>query len=512
MSAVSASVDRLTVEAGKYLGLTAGETIEKQEVVLQAEAEGYTSQEAHGMLEGKGQTIEIPEQRDVFGDIWPGNLSNDLITHPENTVSPVESFIQWIDKKRMQNVQPKQGDDGRMYPVWHNPQHNWSHWQARKNFGKHKDAERYCWQEWDEFTTVHVVRTADDSDAPLLEQTETMTPKAYYESRRRLLKRLSSGDYAALEIYAPKYSATHAESTVRTHAHEEYLIPGHHSLDTFDVLIDQHMDKVPGATSVHVSVQHHSDESPDRPATHAESTVWSDYTPTLVKHHSTPDSYQGAKHGLDAERGMTTGLPHELAGENQPLMNTQTDALDIHDTRAVEWMATLSASHDGEHTEPGKSYWTELGNFSEYAETMKDRREKSDNSDDLITHPEKTVSPVDEQKSSPDTNIMQSSPETIEPRIERQFINDYCDEIGNLSPSCIRQNVEDNAKLLDASHTEQIVAICRGNLTQSQNCQRERLLQAVSKLTQIPTPERAAKTADISVFRGVHEGISRLSI
>jgi hypothetical protein len=405
MSAVSDSVSRLTIEAGKYHGLTAGETIEKQEVVLQAEANGYSDREAKAMLEGKGQEIEIPEQGDLFGDLWPGNQSNDLITHPENTVSLVESYRQWVDKKRKQNVESKEGDDGRMYPVWHDPQHNWSHWKSRQNFGKLKDAERYCWQEWDEFTTVHMVRTADDNTDPLLEQTDAMTPRSYYECRRRLLKRLSD-EYAAVELYAPKYSATHAENTVRTHSHEEYMMPGHHSLNTFDILIDKHMDKVSGATSVHVSVQHHSAESPDRPATHAEKTVWSDYTPTRVKRHDRPDSYQGAKHGLDAERGMTTGLPHELAGENQPLMNTQTDALDIHDRRALKWLATLSASHDGKHDTPGKSYLRELGNFSEYAGEMKSRREESEDSDDLITHPENTVGPnqrheLDEPEPSP---------------------------------------------------------------------------------------------------------------
>ena len=361
---MSAAVDRLTIEAGKYHGKTAGETIDRSEIKAQATANGYSSREAEQMLDGKGRTIEIPEQGNLFGEQWPGNQSDDLITLPENTV---RSFREWIDRKRKQNVMPYEDDDGKMAPRWFEPEHNWSHEQARKNFGRAKDAERYFWDSYEEFTTVHVVRTADDNTEPLLEQTDSLTPRAYYESRRRLLKRLSD-DYAALEVKAPKYP-THAENTVRTHIHEGYWLPGHHSAEEFELLRNKHMEKVPGATDACITVEHHS-----------------------------ADTYPPVEHGLDGDRGATSALPYELAGRNQPLMNADRDAADLYDERAVDWCATLSAGDDDAHDTPGRSYWTELGSFSEYAEATKERREESD---DSITLPENTVGSKDDPNPEP---------------------------------------------------------------------------------------------------------------
>lgn len=363
------SVDRLTIEAGKYHGMTAGESIDKSEVKAQAEANGYSSSEARAMLDGKGHTIEIPEQGNLFGEQWPGNQNDDLITQPENTV---RSFREWIDRRRKDNVMPYEDNDGKMAPRWFNPEHNWSHEQARKNFGRAKDAERFFWGSYEEFTTVHVVRTADDNTEPLLEQTESLSPRAYDQSRRRLLNRLSddySGNYAAVRVRAPKYP-THAENTVRTHIHEGYWLPGHHSAEEFELLRNKHMEKVPGATDACITVEHHS-----------------------------ADTYPPVEHGLDGDRGATSALPYELAGRNQPLMNVDRDAADLYDERALEWCATLSASHDGQdleaHRDQGKSYWTELGSFSEYAEATKEGREESD---DSITQPENTVGSKDDPK------------------------------------------------------------------------------------------------------------------
>jgi hypothetical protein len=357
MSAVSDSVNRLTIEAGKYHGLTAGETIEKQEVVLQAEANGYSDREARAMLEGQGDTIEIPEQENLFGELWPDNQSNDLITPPDRTV--VDSFRQWIDKKQKRNVEPRERDDRQMYPVWHNPEHNWSHYKARQNFAKAKDVDRHFWNSYDEFTTVLITRTADENDATLVEQTEALTPKSYYQSRYRLLKRLSD-DYAACSVYAPKYP-THAERTVRTHVHTGIWLPGRVEPEAFDLLKDKHMATVEGATECHVSVEHHS-----------------------------ADTYPPVENGIDSDRGATTALPYELAGENQPLMNVETDASDLYDSLALEWCATLSAGDDNTHGTAGMGYWKELGSFGEYAEAVADSRQDSD---ELITHPENTVGP-----------------------------------------------------------------------------------------------------------------------
>lgn len=370
------TVDRLTIEAGKYHGLSAGETIPRSEVIAQAKSNGYTTREAEAMLDDKGPTIEIPQQGNLFGEMWarnetdavdclrgmadildstdvtieipePGNQSDGLITQPLNTVG---KFTQWIDKKRKQNVVPYDDADGKKAPRWLNPEHNWSHEQARTNFARAKDVDRHFWRSYDEFTTVHVVRTADDNTEPLLEQTQALTPRAYYQSRYGLLNRLSD-EYAAVEVRAPKYP-THAEKRVRTHIHEGYWLPGHVEPEAFDLLRDRETD-------VHLSVEHHS-----------------------------TDSYPPVEHGIDADRGATTALPYELAGRNQPLMNVHRDAGDLHDERALEWCATLSAGIDGTHETPGMSYWTELGRFAECAEEIAESREKSEHS---ITQPENRV-------------------------------------------------------------------------------------------------------------------------
>ncbi len=319
----SESLARLTVEAGKYYGKTAGETLPRREVVLQAEANGYTTTEANALLEGKGQTVEIPEQGDLFGDLWRTELPNANPTR-------IGSFLTWLEERR---------DKAHPYPL----QHTWSHRNARKRFARSKDVDRYFWKNHENFTTVLLTRTADKSTAGLIEQTESFNPRAYKAKRRRLLKSLST-DYAGVSCIAPKYDLPMANSTVLSHVHEAYWIPGHHSTEDFQPLLDKHRETVPGATTAHVSVQHHS----------------SDTYPWL-----TPQSE------TDAIRGTTTALPYELAA-NLPLMNVATDASDLHDSRALEWCARLSAGSDGDHSTKGVRRWQPFGRFRECADTVKD--------------------------------------------------------------------------------------------------------------------------------------------
>lgn len=97
-------IARLTIDAGKYLGLTAGETIDRTEVKAQAEANGYTSNQSRAMLEGESQTIEIPEQGDLFGDLWPDNSSNESRTldnpcRNQNTNSNIERLPEPLDEE-----------------------------------------------------------------------------------------------------------------------------------------------------------------------------------------------------------------------------------------------------------------------------------------------------------------------------------------------------------------------------------------------------------------------------
>ncbi|CQH60038.1 uncharacterized protein HHUB_3120 [Halobacterium hubeiense] len=307
--------------------------------------------EAAGILDETDVTIE-------YADVEPA----DLITPPNSRVA---QFKQNLERLRQENAPYK-------------PEHNYSHYQAKKNYAQAKDVGRYFWRNYEEFTTVHIVRTADENTAPLVEQTEALTPELYDQSRRGLLNRLS-GDSARVEVLAPKYP-TRPNVRVRTHVHEGYWIPGHHDAERFELLRDKHHEKVPGATSVSISVEHHS----------------ADDGPTVVQ-------------GKDHARGGTSRLPHELAGANQPLMRVETDALDLHDSRVLEWMAALSAGLEGTQKTRGMSYWRGCNTFSKYAETIENtmRRQayrdlKRSKLPSQIQEPESNVMPeLDEPESQP---------------------------------------------------------------------------------------------------------------
>jgi len=332
-------------------------------------------------LRGMADTLAETGVTIDYADVGPDHL----ITPSKSTV---ERFKQNLERLRKQNVEPKQGDDGRMYPIWHNSEHNWSKRQAQINFSRAKDVGRWFWRNVEEFTTVHIVRTADDNTDPLLDQTEALTPDAYYQSRYRKLRRLSkdySEDFARITVLAPKYPKhpTRPKSTVRTHVHTGIWLPGKHSADDFELLRDKHMTTVPGATDCHISVVHHS----------------SDDGPSEI-------------HGKDQSRGGTSALPYELAGANQPLMNVENDALDLYDPRAIEWCAALSAGSDGDHSTRGLSYWRERGSAKEYADEIENSMRRQ-----AYRDYKRTKLPYQSQRY--ETNVMpeldepESSPRTI---------------------------------------------------------------------------------------------------
>jgi hypothetical protein len=262
------------------------------------------------------------------------NGSEKFAELPNAKSTRIHSFLTWLEERR---------DKAHPYPL----QHTWSHRNARKRFARSKDVDRYYWDTYDKFTTVLLTRTADECTAGLIEQSQSFNPRAYKAKRRRLLKSLSNDfrdDYAGVSCMAPKYDVPIPESTVVSHVHEAYWIPGHHSEEDFEPLLDKHRETVPGATTAHVSVERHSAES----------------YPCL-----TPQSEK------DAIRGATTALSYELA-ENLPLMNVATDASDLHDTRALEWCATLSAGSDGGHSTKGVRRWQPFGQFREWADAVKE--------------------------------------------------------------------------------------------------------------------------------------------
>jgi hypothetical protein len=185
----------------------------------------------------------------------------------------------------------------------------------------------------------------------LLEQTKELKQRTYHQSRYRKLTGLSS-EYAAVEVLAPKYP-TDVEKDVRTHVHTGIWLKGAFEKEDLkedlNLLKEKHMTDVKGASSVKIK----------------------------VKNHNTNETYPPVCNGEDEDRGGTSRLPHELAGENQPLMDddVDTDALDLHDERALRWCATLSADSDGNHSTRGMGYWKELGSFNEYANKIHNLRE-----------------------------------------------------------------------------------------------------------------------------------------
>jgi hypothetical protein len=331
----------------------------------------------------------------------------------------VKEFKRHLRKKRRENAP-------------YNPEHNFSRYHAEKKFCQVKDVGRYFWRNYDQFTTVHIVRTADENDAPLIDQTNELTPSLYTQRRRELPKSLDT-DFARVSVLAPKFPAS-SDKSVRSHIHEGFWIPGLHEAERFEPLRKKHHEKVPGSTSVSITVRHHS--------TDEESPV---------------------VYGKDKSRGGTSALPYELAGANQPLMDTERDALDLHDERAIVWFATLWAGSNGSHTTRGMSYIRKNKNAVEYEKAVENGMRRQ-------VYRKVTSTQLPHQIQESESNVMPeldgspATPEPMKPRIERQFIDDYCREVGNPSPSVIRENIADNMDVLNSEEAEQIVANCRGKL------------------------------------------------
>lgn len=272
------------------------------------------------------------------------------------TPQTIDSYLTWLTQKRNQRCH--ESDDGReiTYPL----NHAWSYQSERKKFVKAKDVDRYFWDKYDKFTTVMITRCADESNKGLLEQTECLNPRAVVRLRRRILKDLGVYDsYAGAQVVAPKYP----HGRVLSHVHTCLWLPGTHSREDFAPLLEKHVETVPGATER----QH----TPSKAI-----TVWNHSTAIDTRGNDVQLSDDGATYhrvtpqGVDSVRGATTALPYELA-ENLPLMDTETDASDLYDDRALAWCATMSAGIDGDHTSAkGVRRWVTLGRFDEYADTM----------------------------------------------------------------------------------------------------------------------------------------------
>lgn len=335
------TVRRLAVEASKYVGKDAGESLSVVEVRRQAEANGYADDEITQLLADAGvrgaDAVTVPEQGDLFGELWRVESDAGVPSPNTQTDAPdaVERFRQWL--------QDKTDDDA--------TGHSYSRRTANRRYARAKDVDRQFADEYDEFSTVLITycrpRTDDES---IPEHAGRFYPRSVVGKRRRMLKGLDVYDeYAGVSVLAPKHGPVREHSerehrvphpNAQTHAHDFLWIPGTVSESDFEGLAS-----VTDA-DVHVSVE-----------THCSSDV------------STPDCVADRGGDMDSTRGATTPLPHEL-GNNLPLLQTRLDArgLPIY---AEHWCAQMRLGADDSLDTKGVHRVRTHGRFGALADAEK---------------------------------------------------------------------------------------------------------------------------------------------
>ena len=260
-------------------------------------------------------------------------------------------FSLWLRGKRHSRRK-----DGRQFPV----EHAYSHKAEREKYARTKDVGRYFVKEYDGFTTVLITYTAPSGDYT------DFYPRRIVRRRRGLLKRAGVWEeFAGVSLLAPREPSAPTPSTHgETHAHDALWMPGNISADTFDSLTEV------AGFDIHVRVEHHTSAEVN--------------TPTAVN-----------RQELDAERGETTALPHEVGG-NLPVLTAVTalregrekrDTLDASNCPPyVElWCAQMSCGNDGDPTTNGVARWRPLGRFREIADSMKESRESGESGCGALT-------------------------------------------------------------------------------------------------------------------------------
>jgi hypothetical protein len=279
-------------------------------------------------------------------------------------------------------------DDGEVnqFPV----EHAYSFKSEVKKYARAKDVGRHFVKEYDGFTTVLITYAALSTDYA------DYYPRRVTRRRRDILKEIGVWEeYAGVSLLAPGKSSA---PTPTTHAHDALWLPGHVSGDAFDSFAE-----VEGF-NIHVSVEDHIS---------AEVT-----TPTAVN-----------RRELDAERGETTALPHEV-GANLPVLTAfsalregreKRDTLDASNCPPYveSWCSLLSCGSDGTPSTNGVSRWRPLGRFIEIADSMKEGRESEETGCGALTE------------------------------VEREFVSQYVEAVGDHSAERIINSLEANADKFD---------------------------------------------------------------
>lgn len=344
----SEKLQRLAVEAGKYLGLDSGDSLPVDEIVAQGKANGYTEDRVWGMLKAEGlastSQIEIPPQGNLFGELWKPSGGVPSPDDPKTSLSPkVANFREWCEERAAKEKA-----------------HTYTRKTAMRRYARAKDVDRYFIKEYDTFSTVLISYDAEMTvDESVAEHSQRFYPRPVRRKRTAILKDLGVLDsYAGVTLRAPKKvdRVPYADSpSGYSHAHTFLWIQGKVSPEDFHPLIERHIKHVDGATE--------KDHPLDKAVTvnvHVSAEV------------ETPDSVKERGSRLDEVRGDTTGFPHEL-GNNLPLLNCRFDARGTP-SYVEEWCASLRLGTDGELSTRGISRFQRLGVFSEVADSMRWQR------------------------------------------------------------------------------------------------------------------------------------------
>jgi len=309
-----------------------------EEVVAQAEANGYVEREVRAILAEEGyastESIPVPPQGDAFGELW--RLPQERESAPEPTSEPVRAngggtlrrFKEWCEERAESDKT-----------------HSYTRRKANRRYARGKDVDRHFVREYYKFSTVLITYCRQRDGKSLAEHAESFYSQQVTQKRRRILKR--EGVYegmAGVSVLAPKSpDRVPSPNALTTHAHDFLWLPSHVSSEAFAPLRE-----VEGL-DVHVSVEHHRSAEVE-----------------------TPDSVKARGSGTDSRRGDTTSLPQELAA-NLPMLTCRFDARGAP-VYVEEWSAHLREGTDGSFSTQGVRRFRKLGTFDERADSMKIRR------------------------------------------------------------------------------------------------------------------------------------------
>lgn len=186
--------------------------------MLQVKANRYSEREAQELVPHQ-RTFRVPEQGEIFGELWAYNPSSS--SSIENTI-PQRSGKDFVGSTQVTQTEFQGWLQARISADDYS--HTYTRREGTKRFAKGEDVDRYFSQTFKEFTTVLITSTSENP--------EDYFPQAVTRKRRRILKGLDAwDDFAGCATLAPKKDGD-------THAHEFYWIPGTVDADEFHGLVD----------------------------------------------------------------------------------------------------------------------------------------------------------------------------------------------------------------------------------------------------------------------------------